>query len=205
METGGLLRRTRGGAVLTEGGAVDDPLTLRENKNVMQKQIIAGQAARYIKDGMTLFLDSSSTVYTLARGLGRFSGLRVVTNGVKTALLLSEMAGVTVMCTGGTLRENSQSLVGQAAVDYIARLNADLVFMSCRGFSLAGGALEATEEEYYVKRQYLQNSRRACLLCDSSKLDQPYLYRIAPLARFAAVITERRELNERMRAKGAEL
>ncbi|MDR3207148.1 MAG: DeoR/GlpR family DNA-binding transcription regulator, partial [Oscillospiraceae bacterium] len=81
----GLIRRTRGGALLVEGITSEDPMPFRENKNAAQKQIIADMALKHVRDGMTLFLDSSTTALTFARGLSRFSNLRVVTNGLKTA------------------------------------------------------------------------------------------------------------------------
>lgn len=200
LEESRLILRTRGGAMLLDSNSSDEPLGFRENKNVVQKQVIAGLARAHIRDGMTLFLDSSSTVGVLARRLNEFQGLKVITNGLKTAYLLSEMRSVSVMCTGGAVRENSQSLVGQSAVGYISRLNADLAFISCRGFSIQNGASEASEEEFYIKRQFLHNSAAAVLLCDSAKLDIDYLCRVAPLSRFADVVTERHELNNLCRA-----
>lgn len=200
LDASRLIRRVRGGALLIEGRMNEDPIDFRENQNVMQKQIIAGMALSHIKEGMTLFMDSSSTVFTLARRLDDFNNLRVITNGVKTANLLSDFKGVTVMCTGGTIRENSKSLVGVSALEYLARLGADLAIMSCRGFSLENGATEASEDEYQIKRVYLQNSRNSILLCDSTKKDQEFLCRIAPLSRFSRVITESKDLNRLIEA-----
>lgn len=196
LESSHLIRRTRGGAILVEGSASDDPLAMRENKNAIKKQMIATQALHHVRDGMTLFLDSSSTVFTLARNLDRFNNLRVITNGLKTSLLLSDFKGVRVMCTGGTLRENSKSLVGPAAIEFISKLNADLTFLSCRGFSIQNGASEASENEFYVKQQFITNSKSSVLLCDSSKMDIEYLCRLGPLSRFAEVITERKDIND---------
>lgn len=191
------IRRTRGGAYLVEGIANDDPHVLREQKNEMQKQIIASQALKHIRDGMTLFFDSSTTIYILARNLDTFSNLRVITNSLKTSLYLSAHKGITIMCTGGELRPGAVSLVGQSTVDYIRRHNADAVFMSTRGFSLSGGASESTEEEYFVKRAYLDNSREKYLLCDTSKMDKDYLCKTAPLSEFSKVITESLDINKR--------
>lgn len=196
LEESKLIRRTHGGAILVEGSTSEDPLVFRENQNSMKKQIIAEQGVRHVQDGMTLFLDSSSTVFALARELEKFSNLKVVTNGLKASLLLSEFKGVTLMCTGGTLRENSKSLVGVAAREYIGRFNADLAFMSCRGFSLEHGVSEASEEECYIKRQFIENSKRSVLLCDTSKMNVDFLCRLAPLSAFEEVITERKETND---------
>ena len=196
LEAGGLLRRVRGGAILIEGRTNDDPIDFRESKNVMQKQIIAGMAHAHIRDGMTLFMDSSSTSLALARRLDDFSNLRVITNGIKNANLLSDFHGITVMCAGGTIRPNSKSLVGTSTLDYLSRYNADIAFMSCRGFGVAGGATEASEDECQIKKVFMQNSKSSILLCDSSKKDQEYLCKLAPLTHFTHVLTEKRDLNQ---------
>lgn len=196
LEGSRLIRRTRGGAILVEGITNEDPLVFREGQNEMQKQIIASYACKHIRDGMTLFLDASSTVFTLARNLEPFSNLRIITNGLKTGLYLSDRKGITVMCTGGTFREGSKALAGQSAVAYITRLNADAVFMSSRGFSLCQGASEASEDEYYIKQAFMKNSKAAYLLCDTSKMNRDYLCRTAPIPAFTAVITEDRHVNE---------
>ncbi|MDR1542235.1 MAG: DeoR/GlpR family DNA-binding transcription regulator [Clostridiales bacterium] len=195
LEESRQIRRTRGGALLIEGIANEDPLAMRENRNEMQKQIIASQACKFIKDGMTLFLDSSSTVFILARNLDQFSNLRIITNGVKTVLLLSDRKDIAVMCTGGSLRSGSKSLVGQSAVEYAGRFNADAVFMSSRGFSLSGGSTEASEDEYFIKREFISKSKEKYLLCDTSKMNSDYLCRTAPLTAFTEVITESQEVN----------
>lgn len=196
LEDSKLIRRTHGGAILVEGSTSEDPLVFRENQNSMKKQIIADFALRHVKDGMTLFLDSSSTVFSLARVLDQFNNLKVLTNGLKASLVLSEFKGVKLMCTGGTLRENSKSLVGVAAQEYIGRFNADLAFMSCRGFSLENGVSEASEDECHVKRQFINNSKRSILLCDTSKMYVDFLCKLAPLSSFYEVITEKKETND---------
>ena len=196
LEESKLIRRTRGGAILVEGSTSEDPLAFRENQNAMKKQIIADMASRHISDGMTLFLDSSSTVFALARTLDRFTNIKVITNGLKTSLLLSEFKNVKVFCTGGTLRENSKSLVGETACSYIDRFNADIAFMSCRGFSIERGVSEASEEEAAVKRRYLANCKKSILLCDLSKMNVDFLCKLAALSDYYEVITERKETND---------
>jgi DeoR/GlpR family transcriptional regulator of sugar metabolism len=196
LEENKLIHRTHGGAVLVEGSSTEDPLAFRENQNSLRKQTIADQAAKHIENGMTLFLDSSTTVFLLAKMLDRFSSLQVITNGLKTALLLSDYSNVRLMCTGGVLRENSKSLVGLSAKDFISRYNADLAFMSCRGFSVGNGASEANEDEYYVKHQFIENSKKAILMSDTSKMNRDFLCRIAPLSEFYEVITEKKEVND---------
>ena len=198
LEKSKLIQRTRGGAILLESISTEAPMVLRESRNEMQKQIIATIAREYIKDGMTVFMDSSSTVFTLARNLSHINNLTVITNNLKIAWLLSEHKGVTLICAGGWLKERSMSFFGQSTVQFINRMNADATFISAVGFSFENGSSDASEEDYYIKRAFLTNSKKRYLLVDSSKLGKEFMYRTASLSEFTRVITESREINERL-------
>jgi DeoR/GlpR family transcriptional regulator of sugar metabolism len=192
----GLIHRTRGGAILTESISTEAPMVLRETRNEMQKQIIATISKSYIKEGMTVFMDSSTTVFTLARNLDHFSDLRVITNNLKIVWLFSERKGIDTICLGGTLRESSLSFFGDNALRYAGEMNADAAFLSCQGFSVKGGASDAREEESYLKRTYINNSKNSYLLFDTSKMDKEYLFRTAPASTYTKIITESGEVNE---------
>jgi DeoR/GlpR family transcriptional regulator of sugar metabolism len=203
LEQSGLIQRTRGGAILLESITNEAPMVMREGRNEMQKQIIATISLPLIKDGMTIFMDSSSTIFTLARNLGHFNNLKIITNNLKVIWLLSEKKGVTIYCTGGRLNENSNSFFGESTVEYIRRMNADAAFLSAQGFSLTHGMSDAREDEYWIKRTFIENSRNSYLLCDTSKMDKDYLHRIAKLSEFTEIITENREVNDYLRAARA--
>ena len=199
MENGGLIQRTRGGAILLDSISTEAAMVLRENRNEMQKHIIANIARRYIKDGMTLFMDSSSTAFTLARNLGNLTNLRIITNNLKIIWLLAERKGITLMATGGELYPRTLSFSGVSTLEYVRRLNADAAFLSAQGFTLADGSSEAREDENQFKLACMTGSEKKYLLCDTSKLNRHYLYRTAPLTAYDRVITENRELNQQIR------
>ncbi|MDR0876373.1 MAG: DeoR/GlpR family DNA-binding transcription regulator [Clostridiales Family XIII bacterium] len=198
LEETKLVQRTRGGAILLESISTEAPMVLRENRNEMQKQIIATIAKDYIKDGMTIFMDSSSTAFMLARNLERFVNLQVITNNLKICWLLSGRKGIGLVCTGGRLKEQSMSFFGMSTVQFINGVNADAAFISAVGFSFENGSSDASEEDYYLKRAYLSNSKKKYLLVDTSKQDKEFLYRTAPLSAFNRVITESKDVNERL-------
>ncbi|MCL1896459.1 MAG: DeoR/GlpR family DNA-binding transcription regulator [Clostridiales bacterium] len=198
LEKSKLIQRTRGGAILLESISSEAPMILRETRNEMQKQIIATIAREYVKDGMTIFMDSSSTVFTLARNLKSIGNLTVITNNLKIIWLLSGDKGVTLLCSGGRLKEQSLSFFGPSAVQFINRVNADAAFTSAMGFTFENGASDASEEEYYIKRAYLSNSKNKYLLVDTSKQGKEFMYRTSPLSAYTRVVTESREINERL-------
>lgn len=189
LESNGLLRRTHGGAVFVDGNARDFPLTMRETENLIPKSIIAKRALPYIHEGQTLFMDASSTVCQLAEKLTGFQHLRVITNGLKTANILSEIEGVEVYGTGGRLRENAKSFVGPQAIEFVSRFTADLAFFSCRGVHPETGATDSSEDEASLKRMYMRNAKRVILLCDASKLGKENFCKIGSLGEVWKIIT----------------
>ncbi len=189
LEKDNLIKRTHGGAVLLEGNSTETPLVLRESENSGQKQLISELAIEHIADGMTIFLDSSSTVSYIIRRLTPFQGLKIITNGIKTASLLSDYKNIKTYCTGGVIRDNSRSLVGHNAEQFIAQFNADVCFMSCRGMSAEIGATDPSDEEAFVKKEYIRNSRKRILLCDTTKINVNYFSKVAPLSEFDQIIT----------------
>lgn len=185
-----LIKRTYGGAVLLDGSSSDIPLPLREGENAGPKERLAAEAAGLLRSGNTVFLDSSSTVSRLVPRLSALSGLTVVTNALKTALKLGEYRGARVYCTGGLVRDNSISVVGTAARDFLATYHADFLFFSCRGFSFDTGVTEASEEEAGIKRQMIRSAATRVLLCDKSKMGHTYFATICGLEDIDVLITD---------------
>lgn len=182
LEQSGLLRRTHGGAVFIDGSDRDFPVQLRETENTSLKSLIADKALQYVRDGQTLFLDSSTTACRLAERLTGFQHIRVITNGLKTCSVLSAIPGIQVYCTGGRLRENAQSFVGAQAIEFVSRFHADVAFFSCRGIHPTGGITDSSEEEAGLKQLYIRHATRSILLCDGSKLNRQFFCKVADLS-----------------------
>lgn len=201
LESNRLIRRTHGGAVFLEGNAGDFPLTLRETENMLLKEKIAVKFLPEIRDGMTLFMDSSSTVSAVAARLNGYKNLRVVTNGIKICNILSEKDGIEVYCTGGKLRENAKSLIGTGALRSVESFYADIAVFSCRGITPDAGFSDTNEEEAELKRAYMKKAERTALLCDSTKLDKKYFCRIGGLNDLWKIVCDI-ELPEEYRLSG---
>jgi DeoR/GlpR family transcriptional regulator of sugar metabolism len=135
-------------------------------------------------------------VFTLARNLDRFGDLRIITNNLKIIWLLSGRKGIDIICVGGTLRKSTLSFFGENALRCAKEMNANAAFLSCQGFTIEGGASDAREEESFLKRAYIDNSRDSYLLFDTSKMNKEYLYRTAPASTYTNIITESRDVND---------
>lgn len=186
----GAIRRTYGGAFMLDNLSNELPINIRERENTEAKNRIAGKASELIYDGATIILDTSSTVMEIVPYLNRFDGLTVITNGIKTAYLLNSYSKITTFCTGGRLRDHNMSLIGSAACARLEEINADIAFISCRGFTTEKGVTEASDEEAQVKKAMINAAGKTILLCDSSKIGLVLMNRVCRTESLYAIVTD---------------
>ena len=186
-----LVHRTHGGALPAREGALEDP-TLREKEQLQrqEKLRIAAAAARLVKEGQVVILDSGTTTTGIARALRNFHNITIITNALNIAAELSG-APVEVILTGGTLRKNSFSLVGPIAEETLRRLNADILFLGVDGFDVHYGLSTPNLLEAKVNRVMVEVAKRTVAVCDSSKFGRRSLSLIVPPSALQAVITDR--------------
>lgn len=191
LHSHGLVHRTHGGALPAREGALEDP-TLREKEKLHRKEKlhIAAAAARMVKEGQVIILDSGTTTTAIARALRNFHNLTIITNAVNIA---AELAGtaVEVILTGGTLRKNSFSLVGPIAEETLRRLNADTLFLGVDGFDVQYGLSTPNLLEARVNRVMTEVAKRTVAVCDSSKFGRRSLSQIVPPQALREIITDR--------------
>jgi DeoR family transcriptional regulator of aga operon len=191
LQANGRIHRTHGGALPVREGALEDP-TLREKEKLHrnEKLQIAAAAARMVKEGQVVILDSGTTATAIALALRKFKNLTIITNAVNIAAELSG-SSLEVILTGGTLRKNSFSLVGPIAEETLRRLNADILFLGVDGFDAHYGLSTPNLLEAKVNRAMMDVARVAVAVCDSSKFGRRSLSSIAPLSALQHVITDR--------------
>lgn len=169
LESLGLLIRTHGGAVLADDSKTEVSLAHREGINVFGKDIIGKEAAAMVKDGDTIILDASTSALSVAKHLKDKQGLTVITNAEKVVFELAGQDEITVISTGGTLRHQSLSYVGRAAVEALSKYYANRVFFSCKGLTRNRGLTDSNEQEAEIRRTMIQNSEQVVFLCDYTK------------------------------------
>ena len=73
-----------------------------------------------------------------------------------------------MILTGGTLRENSFSLVGPLTEETLRRVSADILFLGVDGFHVHLGLTTPNLLEAKVNRVMMEISRRTVVVCDST-------------------------------------
>ncbi len=200
----GLLVRTHGGAVPSQGEYGELALALRRRRQVREKSRIGRAGAALVADGDAVFLDSSSTSLSIAHHLKahhlrndrlssgqlrRSRHVTVITNGLAIVQELMDARDVTVIMTGGTLDRETASLVGVQGLDAIRLLNIQRGFFGAHGISLAEGLTDVSSEVAAVKRPLVAMCREAVAVLDATKWGRVGVASFAALEDISRVIT----------------
>ena len=173
LERQGIARRTHGGAVLPSISAQEDSFAQRVELATEAKATLAEAAVAMLTPRETVFLDSSSTAYFVARRIVDLGiGVTVITNSlpVMDVIAARETPNVSLIGIGGTLRPLTRSYVGPYAVHTVRGHFADRLFLSVKGVTRDGVLTDADELEAEVKRSMIAQAEEAVLLVDDSKL-----------------------------------
>lgn len=191
LENQQLVKRIHGGAIIEENSisTLKIPFVMRELEQSDAKIKIAKQAIEYINDYDVIFLDASSSAYSLVPFLAVKNHLTVITSGTKTLVKLGEY-GIKAISTGGELLPSCQSLVGEEAYRTIESFNANSVFFSCRGLSDDGFLTDISDSENNVRRKMIAHSKNAYLMCASNKLGQKYFHNLCTVKDISKVICD---------------
>lgn len=178
LEKEGLVRRTRGGAMIIDNKKIDLPylMKMNERSNETSKIRIADIAKSLIRDDMVIFLDSSSTSLHLIDVLSKFDGLQIITNGVMTASMLSEFTNARVSILGGSILTKRYTVNGAKAYNDALTYNADIAFVSCQGIDYDKGATETHEGEALIKQAFRRQSSSLVLLVTEEKVGHKFMH-----------------------------
>lgn len=197
MDKEKLLTKTHGGALYLDRETDHHDLTTkayvfheRALENKSEKEMIAKEAAKLVQDHMCIFLDASSTSYTLGLHLTGFTELTVITNGIDLALAMKDIPGVTVIMTGGIVTSASSSIEGLLGADLLKQIHTDIAFVSARGFSMENGLTDFSIYEADLKRLCVNASSKAVALIDHTKFDTNSISSYASIDDINLVITD---------------
>jgi DeoR/GlpR family transcriptional regulator of sugar metabolism len=192
----GLVERVHGGAraIPGAGPATAIPPTGWEQRVAMArnaKTAIAQHAAREVRSGSTIFLDSSSTCLALARQLVNepATDITLVTNSPAIAYELVDER-ILVIVTPGELDQHMRLLAGRWTTDFLAGLNFELAFCSCAGLTLDAGLTTSRRALADVINVACANATRSIGLIDSSKFGRASLLMITPAQELDVIITD---------------
>ncbi|MGH7186408.1 MAG: DeoR family transcriptional regulator, partial [Pseudomonadota bacterium] len=185
-----LLRRYHGGAGLPS--SVENlAYTTRQVLCLEEKRRIARTLARHIPDQASLFINSGTTTEEVAKALMKHQGLRVITNNLNVASIMSSNPDFEVIVAGGVVRARDRGIVGEATVDLIGQFKVDFGIIGISGIDHDGTLLDFDYREVRVAKAIMDNSTQVFLVADHSKIGRSAMVRLAHLSQIDALFTDR--------------
>jgi DeoR/GlpR family transcriptional regulator of sugar metabolism len=187
----GVLRRTHGGGVLPTTSRHEDSFARRLKVATEAKRRLAEIAVAGMSPGETVFLDSSTTSYFVARRIIETGiATTVLTNSFPVMELIFNESGpnADIIGVGGSLRRLTRSFVGPHAVRTVQGHFADRLFLSVKGLTANGIMTDADALEAEVKRTMIAQAGESTLLVDGSKMQLRGLSVIGSVAEVSKVL-----------------
>ena len=185
------LRRYHGGAGLPSS-VENVAYTARKVICLPEKRRIARLLAKQIPDNASLFIDIGTTTEEVANALIHHKGLRIITNNLNVASILSENENFEVIVAGGVLRSRDRGITGKATIDFIQQFKVDFGVISVSGIDSDGCLLDFDYREVRVGQTIISNSRKVFLVADHTKFGREAMVRLCNIREIDALFTDRR-------------
>lgn len=197
LQDQGKLIREHGGATLIDVGktisAYDEiSVTDKSSIHAAEKIALCEEAAKEIKNGDCIFLDSGTTLAYIAPFLEN-KEITIVTNSLLLAGKLVDNS-YKVLLLGGELKQKYALTLGSVTLEECATYHFDKAFLSSNGVSLDNGDIYGSEIEINaVKKSVMKNSREIYLLFDASKTEVIGLHAFGNLKNMKRAYTNSRD------------
>ena len=186
----GLLSRFHGGVRVPSSTIENIAHQQRESLNADGKTRIARLVAAAVPNDCSLMLNIGTTTEAIARALLQHSGLRVITNNLNVASILSANAKSEVIVVGGVVRGRDRGIVGEAAVDFIRQFKVDIALIGISGIEADGSLRDYDYREVKVSQTIIAHAREVWLAADISKFNRPAMVEVATLSQIDRLFTD---------------
>ncbi|WP_027360423.1 DeoR/GlpR family DNA-binding transcription regulator [Desulforegula conservatrix] len=183
-----LLKRYHGGAAL--GSSVQNlPYTDRQAICSEEKVRIARMLASHIPDNASIFINIGTSTEAVAKELLGHTGLRVITNNLHVAMIMSENTDFEIIITGGILRNRDLGITGEATIDFIRQFRADYAIIGISGIDHDGSLLDFDFHEVRVTKAIMENARKVFMIADHTKFGRSALVKLGEISEITSVFT----------------
>ena len=186
----GLLSRFHGGVRLP--GSTTENIAYRQRQALSMdgKTRIAKAIAASVPHGCSLIMNIGTTMEAVARELRHHRGLRVITNNLNVAQIMSDNPDCEVIVTGGMVRGVDRGIVGEATVDFIRQFKVDIGLIGISGIEADGTMRDFDYREVKVAKAIIEHSRQVWLAADITKFNRPAMVELAHLSYIDRLFTD---------------
>ncbi|MBL7106168.1 MAG: DeoR/GlpR transcriptional regulator [Phycisphaerae bacterium] len=189
LQKDGLLKKTYGGAVLSEPD-LNTSTHFRQTRNLKAKKIIGKLASELIEDGDILYFEAGTTCYEILPYLDGYKDLTIIVNSLYLMSGLHEMANHKVIIIGGQYRPERMDMVGPTAEATISQLGGFKAFTGADDISIHSGISGADVVTVGFAKLILQRASQVVFVGDHTKFNKPALYKIADIDHLDYIVTD---------------
>ena len=208
LERRGVAKRVYGGAVLVEQETTPSLKNNNNNKNGAQnlietrfaerfevqraeKEAIGRAAAKLVKDGETIMIDGGTTTYQVCRNLVDKRNLSIISCAYYNVWQeLASRSNLQIFLTGGFLRAETLSLVGEVAENMLQGFRAFKAILGIDAISLENGFTTMNFLEAGVKKHMIESSQELIVVADHTKFGKICPIPVAPLNKASKIVTD---------------
>ncbi|MDO8770800.1 MAG: DeoR/GlpR family DNA-binding transcription regulator [Burkholderiaceae bacterium] len=185
-----LLTRFHGGVRVPSSTTENLAHQQRESLNAAGKERIARAIAEQVPNNCALILNIGTTTEAIARALRQHSGLRVITNNLNVAAILSGNPSCEVIVAGGVVRSRDRGIVGETTVEFIRQFKVDIALIGISGIESDGSLRDFDYREVKVAQAIIAHAREVWLAADTSKFNRPAMVELATLSQIDRLFTD---------------
>ena len=186
----GLLARFHGGVRVPSSTTENIGYRQRETLHAEGKARIARRVAELVPNDCSLILNIGTTTEAIAKALLRHTGLRVITNNLNVASILSDNPACEVIVAGGSVRLRDRAIVGEATVDFIRQFKVDIALIGVSSIEDDGTLRDFDLREVKVAQTIIAQAREVWLAADASKFNRPAMIELAKLSQIDRLFTD---------------
>ena len=186
----GLLARFHGGARVPSSTTENIAHQQRISLNAAGKAAIARAVARRVPNDCSLLINIGTTTEAIARELLHHKGLRVITNNLNVAAILSPNPACEVIVTGGVVRARDLGIIGEPALEFIRQFKVDIGLIGISGIEADGSLRDFDYREVKVAQTIIEHSREVWLAADHGKFHRPAMVELATLSQIDRLFTD---------------
>jgi DeoR family glycerol-3-phosphate regulon repressor len=190
LSDAGLLARFHGGVRLPSSTVENIAYRQRQQLHQAGKARIARQVAKAVPNGCSLLINIGTTTEAIARELLRHQGLRVITNNLNVAAILSDNPDCEVIVAGGVVRSRDRGIIGEVTGEFIRQFKVDIGLIGISGIEADGTLRDFDYREVSVAKAILEHSREVWVAADHSKFNRPAMVELARLGQIDAIYTD---------------
>lgn len=187
----GYVSRYHGGAGPSSS---TENVAYRHRKELLleEKKKIAKHVASIVPDKSSLFINIGTTTEQVANALCNHRKLRIITNNLNVAAIMSKKEGFEVIIAGGIVRTKDGGITGESAVQFIKQFKVDIGIIGISGIDLDGTLLDFDFREVHVARTIIENSRKVFLVADHSKFGRNAMVKLGSIKEIDTLITDKK-------------